>query len=516
MKTSVLSKTALLALTLSAGVFSCAVASDAATAPSYSRLWGVNGELWNPQSRIPDFSFAGYHAGEAPIPHPAVVANVRDFGATGDGKTDDTAAFVKAIAATENGALLIPAGRYVITDILTVAKSNIVLRGAGPDKTFLVCPKPLEKMKPNPSHTTSGIATSNYSWSGGILWLNGKSVNQSLGKIAQNAARGTRIIELENQNPNVKAGQMIEITQHNSDDNSLVDYLYGGQPGDIKKLDNQKIKTTFVSKVTAVAGSRITLQRPLFTDIRPQWKADAAIFQPGVSEVGVENLAFEFPATPYQGHFTEQGYNPLAMNNAANCWARNLKFINADSGPFIGGDFITLDNLVFETQRTPDKTGATGHHGVSLGADCLLTHFDIRQKFIHDISVTKNGGNVIMNGEGVDLALDHHRKYPYANLFTAIDLGKGTRMFKSGGGSSLGKHSGAWETFWNIRAQQAQQWPDADFGPDLMTFVGVTTNAPSVRDENGRWWESIAPAQLSPANLYEAQLQRRLQAEKTR
>ena len=34
-----------------------------------SDLWGANGEHWTPQSRLPDFSFAGYHCGEAPIPN---------------------------------------------------------------------------------------------------------------------------------------------------------------------------------------------------------------------------------------------------------------------------------------------------------------------------------------------------------------------------------------------------------------------------------------------------------------
>ena len=30
----------------------------------YSKLWGRNGEKWNPRSRLPDFSFAGCHCGD--------------------------------------------------------------------------------------------------------------------------------------------------------------------------------------------------------------------------------------------------------------------------------------------------------------------------------------------------------------------------------------------------------------------------------------------------------------------
>jgi hypothetical protein len=33
-----------------------------------SDLWGVNGERWNPRSRLPDFSYVGYHSGETLLP----------------------------------------------------------------------------------------------------------------------------------------------------------------------------------------------------------------------------------------------------------------------------------------------------------------------------------------------------------------------------------------------------------------------------------------------------------------
>src|SRR5690606_13038896 len=33
-----------------------------------SLLWGRTGERWSPTSRLPDFSYAGYRRGEAPLP----------------------------------------------------------------------------------------------------------------------------------------------------------------------------------------------------------------------------------------------------------------------------------------------------------------------------------------------------------------------------------------------------------------------------------------------------------------
>ena len=107
------------------------------------------------------------------------------------------------------------------------------------------------------------------------------------------------------------------------------------------------------------------------------------------------------------------------------------------------------------------------------------------------------------------LILDHHRYGPHSNLFTNIDLGEGSRMFQSGGGAKLGRHSGGYETFWCIRARRAQSWPD-NWGPDLMNFVGVQANGSGVLAMGGKWLEVIPPNALRPRDLHHAQLLRRL------
>ena len=111
----------------------------------YSKLWGKSGELWNPRGRLPDFSYAGYHMGEDPIPDVPAKLNVRDFGAQGDGITDDSQAFLQAIAEIDNGAIYIPSGRYKLTQVLDITKSNVVLQGAGVDDTVLFSQKTWER-----------------------------------------------------------------------------------------------------------------------------------------------------------------------------------------------------------------------------------------------------------------------------------------------------------------------------------------------------------------------------------
>jgi hypothetical protein len=54
--------------------------------------------------------------------------SVKDFGATGDGTTDDTVAIQWAVTAAAGKALYFPAGTYIVSDIITVG-SNTVLYG---------------------------------------------------------------------------------------------------------------------------------------------------------------------------------------------------------------------------------------------------------------------------------------------------------------------------------------------------------------------------------------------------
>jgi hypothetical protein len=47
---------------------------------------------------------------------------------------------------------------------------------------------------------------------------------------------------------------------------------------------------------------------------------------------------------------------------------------------------------------------------------------------------------------------DHHLGSPFANLFTQINLGNGSRILNSSGTDNRGPHSGIYTTLWNIKA----------------------------------------------------------------
>ena len=495
---------------LSASVCVLLVFVNVASAQTASKLYGKSGEKWNPAGRLPDFSHAGYHSGEKPIPTVKQTADVTKFGAKGDGRTDDSDAFIKAIAAVKSGAIYIPPGRYKITKIIEIAKSGVVLRGAGTDKTFLVFPKPLNDIKPNMGSTTSGRPTSNYSWSGGLVWFKGSIRSGELTKITAPAKRGRTTHQVES-TEKLKPGRRIQIVLRDDKEKSLLSELYSGDPGDTKKIRAGSVKVAMPCRVKAVANGRVTIDRNLPLSVKLAWRPEIRQFEPTVTECGIEDVCFLFPKRTYKGHFTEKGYNAISFSGVVDCWARNIRIVNADSGIYAKGRFCTVQRILLETDGCKnDRRGVFGHHGVTLGgSDNLLTEFDIKMRFVHDITVARSWGCVISNGRGVDMCFDHHKRAPLANLFTNLDLGAGGRMWRCGGGRSLGRNCGAFGTFWGIRAKKPQKHPGG-FGPASINLVGVETDKPSKTETNGIWFEAISPKSLVPRNLHEAQLKRRL------
>jgi len=78
------------------------------------------------------------HADEFLGPFPSWKDVKRDFGAVGDGKTDDAAALQKALNQVREAVLYLPAGTYRITRGLTMTSHiNVSVVGEHPDKTIL-------------------------------------------------------------------------------------------------------------------------------------------------------------------------------------------------------------------------------------------------------------------------------------------------------------------------------------------------------------------------------------------
>ncbi|HCT43937.1 MAG TPA: hypothetical protein DF699_01835, partial [Phycisphaerales bacterium] len=318
--------------------------------------------------------------------------------------------------------------------------------------------------------------------------------------------RGDRTVIVDDPNTFI-AGQRVLIEQTDNDERTLMGHLYADDPGDTRKLTGD-LKPMLVAQVVSIDGKTITLNRPLRWDVRPEWSPTVRAFEPRVHDVGIEGMTISFESVPYEGHFSELGRNAIAFNGTSDCWVRDVKIKDCDSAIFFTGVQGTIDGLTVLSSRKPNR-GTQGHHGVTMGLDNLLMNFAFKTHFIHDITMTRlSAGNVIKNGSGVNLSLDHHKRANHANLYCNIDAGDGSDLWRCGGGASLGKHAGAWTTFWGISADKAVSWPRDSFGPGIMNLVGLHTEQDPVLDQKGKWLEVIDPEQLEPRDLHKAQRNR--------
>ncbi len=494
-------------------------------ASQFSELWGTDGQRWTSQSRLPDYSFAGYHFGGDPIPDVPIQANVRDFGATGDGDSDDTLAFKNAMASVSSGAVYVPAGRYNITEILKVTRSNLVLRGAGRNQTILYFPKSLTEILGRAPDWAGIKGSGSWSWAGGVLWCEGRESGTRLTSVTASSRRGDATLTVASAS-DLSVGMTIRLVQHDALDRSLGEHLHAGYAKAGRGL-TEVLEGRFVdwaARVSRLSGNRVTLDRPLRVDVRPEWKPEIFSSVPSVREVGLEDFTIEFPNAPYAGHHIEKGYNGIFMVGVHHSWVRNVTILDSDSGinihnPDIDFD-LTIRNLATSStiSRAVTVTGLrlanqwrnkpiNGHHGIAFEAvqDCLATDFVIDTQFEHDLTVDGTScGNVFSRGRGRNINLDHHRGAPYENLFTQIDAGTGRRLWEGSGHGDQGPASGAGETVWNVLATDppaaVPDWP-------RLNLVGMTNWTTLKTDRT--WIEAIAPQSLTPPNLYEAQLARR-------
>ncbi len=472
-------------------VLAAVLALSGAAEAQTSRLWGAHGELWSPASRLPDFSHAGYHGGETLPPSPAVVADVRDFGAVGDGQTDDTAAFQAAIDAAQDGAVWVPAGRYRISNVLTVSKSHVVLRGAGPDNggSVLSIDKSLtDVLGPDEA----------WSYSGGFLRIEGPGPGGTLAHVTQPELRGSKSLTVDT-TQGLAPGQLVELVLTDDQERSLGWHLHAGLlgPGDCSY--QVPLLFEWPVRVATLVNGTLTLAQPLRTDVRPSWSPVVRGLS-AIEEVGIEDLRIEFPDVPYAGHLKEPGYNAIFMTNGvANAWVRNVTVVNADSA------FLTeqhVKNVSFDGLRLE---GRDGHHGFNFNqsSDVLVRDVFIANSFRHSITVDHRSNGVVVSraGGNLPLSLDHHRDSPFENLFTEVS----DYDFLSGGSACAGPNAGARNTYWNLAAPMQ---------PPLYWAVGIQSNVvgdlavPEKLTPDREWLEQLAA--VNPPNLHEAQLAARL------
>ena len=417
---------------------------------------------------LPDFSRAGYHSGVDPLPAEqpteadagSSTFPITDFGAKSGDDLDDGVAIQRAVNAARDaggGVVQIPAGSWTLDSRVWIRADNVVLRGAGSSLTKLHCPRPLaEVIAPN----------KNWSWSGGMIKVEpAKAPRRLVGKVSGTYDRDTKTFALE-LNPKFdppQPGEWLELRWHNdTGQDTLLLEMHGGylprsEMGEELQESSSPRAKTWV-QVQSFDEGRVTIDTPLRLPLRPEW-ACTLTRSPTIRECGVEGLSVVFPDTYYLGHLNELGYNGIAMVNAIDCWARDIRTWNADSGILLSScKRVTVEGVVL--------AGRYMHHPLSLSwsTDCLVQDWRIEAEHRHGTTLSwSSHGNVYRDGYGVDLAMDSHRAASFENLHENIVIdvtGKPLQPLRSGGSSPRGPHAGTRNIYWNVELRFPAQTPD--------------------------------------------------------
>jgi hypothetical protein len=512
---------------------------------------------------LPDYSYAGYGFGTAPIPDDTgTVIAVTDYGVVPDDGLDDSKAVLRALAAANavkgKVTLRFPAGRTQITEVLRIIRSDIVLDGAGDGAggSELFFPRPLKlidkshdfdelraylvhekKYQVEPEHNIDYLFTE-YSWAGGMIFVgpeNTRPVSYDGSKdvrdpVLANGISGRQFERtLTVDDPaKLRVGDVVQLQWFSVDgpDSQILKSLYGDTDLPIGSHHWSSPNRPVVvqsTRVAAIRGKTVTLGDPLLHDIRADQPAVVAQWA-HLSNVGIQNLRLQFPEAPAFGHHLEQGYNGIYMTGVFDGWIRKLTIDRSDSG-------ILTDNAASLTIADITTTGdRRAHYSVHVGAvhDVLVKNLKVANPVIHPLSVnTRSTRSVFLRADVETHAMiDQHSGSNHQNLFDQVTLRIDPKLVKGdwryrlwvGGGAPYWKPGhGLYNTLWNAKLVMPENVPaDATVtitsgleGPGER-IVGLHANrAIAVHYNPAPYIEGTGQAIAGAPSLYDYQLAQR-------
>ena len=527
-----------------------ATGTTASAAPTGSQVPGIWREFTRTpftHPQIPYVGRAGCLRGAVRLPRRPVVADVRDHGAEPDGSTDCAPAINRAVAAVGKaggGTVVIPPGTFRIDGLIHIGYDNVVLRGAGSGRTTLYATKSLTELI-GVYGSRYGGTKSAWSWAGGLIWLAPQARWDSLVAAiraqawpfegwtgnrrdewepltaVQPARQGDWTVTVADPS-RLHPGRLVLLRIADDAGHTLLQHMSGGGPGPAAYYWQDKTKLlSYVPyewpvRVARVRGRRVTLERPLPLDLRPEWNPQFTTHVRELTGSGVEGLTLDVMDTPQSPHLLDKGYNGVVLQCAYDCWVDDVTVRNVDNGfGLVAASSCTL-------RRT--KVGGRGEHHPYFcregSHDNLIEDFTIEQRTVpapegtqlHGINVEGlSSYNVWSRGDMRMGTFDSHRGLPFANVRTDITVNNTGRH---GGDASAGPLFGARFTHWNIRVTNGRA--------GLVKIDGLAPYSATVGIDEVREFDQIdvpdftgdlhtrlelygSSGAVRPRNLYEAQ-----------
>lgn len=530
-----------------------------------SRLYPTN---WTPAYRynsgdpalfLHDFSYAGYHEGNDPIPTSPTWASrifdVTDFGASPDGEngSDDTVEIQNALnAAASNGGgtVYLPAGTYRVSPqgtnryALWLKSSQTILKGAGSGSTKIFNASPImNDADGSKAVIRVGSVAVTGPWD---AWWYGPETNTK--KITQDVGNQASTIQVESTS-GLSLNQWV-VVRADGNANFIADHNMTGT-WDKANFDGKNVigGPVFYRRIKALNTSTntITLDIPLRYRMLLRWNPRIYQVPSHIGEVGVQGLSIgmkqndtggtgdEDYDNPGTGAYQMAGSSALLFNRVVYGWAKDVRSYRPTANATKDVHLLSKGIEMYQTRNVqiegcymgkPQYKGGGGNgYLFQLGGQESLITNSTAEYGRHNFTIDRMhaSGNVIHKSRASNARLpsDFHRYLSMSNLFDSVSFdGDYLQAVNRGSASLYAGHTTSQSVFWNVTS--VSKHPESNYlvetaqhgygyvvgtkGPSS----GVTTSAVHFTSGSNPqptdWVEGVGQgANLVPQSLYDDQ-----------
>ena len=528
----------------------------------------------NENNLLLDFSYAGYDHGEsAPLEASAwgyTVYDVTAYGAVANDGKSDRDAFKKCLEAATgqtfasgnttltlgakekaNAIIYFPEGEFILhttednhtvdgkeySQTIMIRSGNIILRGAGRDKTTLVMADP---NLPKDAALYSSPVMLDFKHNSGLGdKAGGVAIDVA---VTENAPKGSFSVKVAS-TAGLAADAWVCLSVQNNDPAYVAKELEGGAPtaaelAGMTDIVNGGVKVFEYHKIRSVKDNVVTFYEPIHKDVDISYTAFTGtdsynwklLSYPHYENIGVEDLTFRGYAKAdfaHHGSWEDDGaFKPLQFTRVTNSWIRRVRFTSVSEAMTISNSAnVSAYDIIIDGNRGHSAIRSQASTRVFIGAVVDKSSgpkddgsgYEEAAGQYHAVGVSKPSMGAVLwrNTWGFDSCFESHATQPRATL---IDCCKGGWVASRQGGdeNQVPNHLDDL-TIWNFEATNVRGswiWWNHDskwhkfLPPTVVGFHGasVSFDPTQVKADvsNG--------IPVNPESLYEAQLKERLGA----
>jgi hypothetical protein len=465
--------------------------------------------------RLPDFSFAGYRAGEEPIPDVPVAITLTPQ--PGDNAVHINRAIRRLSKRTPGphgfrGTILLDKGTFEIQSQIRIFRDGIVIAGNGPGKTYVYVNSTDFARKS--AFLVQGPDSDN--------WLSFPEGERRYALTADAADQDTFVV-VEPGHP-FAAGDTVIVRQWPTRQFARA---HGANGINIWPVTNDNTAPKYCRVVRSVSRDTLFFDEPLRYALGT--KHGAHVFRAAfLHGVGIQDLSIGFrkgPDTDNNGRTHRAA--AITMYDVVNGWVKNVHSYKRDDESvhlqsygftFRACKWLTIENCTLQDPQNKN-VGGNGYLFNPVCSDDLLFRTCTARNGRHNFTIHYSTSGCVFTGcRSENSRSDFHQYLATENLFDNFTMAGDSLT----AGNRGDKSQGSWwcsskATLWNLKGEGAVYLNSFGAGyligaePGVRVGVGATgiLQDYGLRYQPHRQWIETGEGPVEPASLYEAQVKRR-------